>query len=222
MNEEILKERPRRRYNKSRYNIEEAATFINRKSANDQINIIENNLDINLGPDMQRGIKSAYDDVSYILKTDDLLNSFTLVKTVYEALFGDTTGFEEFINYKQVLAYASYSRMRYRLAIFNHFGFLKEVFINNTELLIPKFFDKITTFDIYRILSVINFNNLGDFINYVNGLNCNVKDKFHSIKIDEDEMRELDSELMDTLQSLKKKNSFLKLMESKRKNNSEV
>lgn len=173
-------------------------------------------LEIEVDNNLKNNIISAYLDEYCSLKSGDVLKSFVFIKNVYESVFGSIEGFNEFINGKKAYSYSSYSRLRYRLAIFNHFGFLKEVFVNYPELLVSKFFDKVTTLDIYKILLYNNFSSIEEFIKYVESLSFDDRENIHKQEVNQEEVRELDNELMESLTKIRKKNNFIRMMRKKK------
>lgn len=171
---------------------------------------------IEVDNNLRNNIVSAYLDEYYSLKSGDVLKSFIFIKYVYESIIGSGEDFNEFINSKKPYSYSSYSRLRYRLAIFNHFGLLKEVFLDYPELLVSKFFDKVTTLDIYKILSNNSFNSIEDFLEYVNNLSVFDKEKIFKQEVNQEEVVLLDRELMENLIKFRKKNNFIRMMMKKK------
>jgi len=182
-----------------------------------EVLMVKEQLGINLSRSTVVSIESAFFDTSYNIKISDIKNSLSFIKLVYIALFGDIEGLDDFINSKRIYGYATYSRMRIRLAIFNHFGFLKEAFTIKPELLISKFFNDISTSDIYKVLSTNKFNSLDEFISYVNRLTFSEKEELRKTQVSGEVFKELDDELMKELKSLSNKNAFLKMMNKSKK-----
>ena len=182
-----------------------------------EIELVEKELSIQISDFMRTNIVSAYQDTSYVLKLNDLKNSMMLIKLVYYAIYGSIEGLDDFINSRKVFAYSSYHRMNIRLAIFNHFNFLEDVFVNKPELLISKFFNSVSTTDIYKILSLNKFNDLDEFITFVKSLTHSEKEEIHSIQINKEVFAEISLEFKGSLKTLKKRNVFLKMMNSRKK-----
>ena len=178
-----------------------------------EVLMVKEQLGINLSRSTVVSIESAFFDTSYNIKISDIKNSLSFIKLVYIALFGDIEGLDDFINSKRIYGYATYSRMRIRLAIFNHFDFLKEAFVSKPELLISKFFNDISTSDIYKVLSTNKFNSLDEFISYVRKLTFVDKEELRKVEVSGEVFKELDDEL----KSLSNKNAFLKMMNKSKK-----
>lgn len=197
---------------KNHVNVSMAVNDLIYDTVENEVKKVNEEMGINLSRNMIVTLHTVFRDDSFVVKSDDFVKSIGFVKTVYFSLNGDLEGLEDFVNSRKCLAYSSYCRLRVRLAIFSHFGFLKEVFFNKTDLLISKTFDDVTTFDIYRILSNNKFNSLEEFISYVNELSHTDKESLQNIPVSSEDVKILDEELMANLNSLKKKNAFIKMM----------
>lgn len=176
-----------------------------------EIEKISSELGVNVSNKIRNIIENAYYN-DFSLKLGEIYKVIRFVKEVYISIFGNVDGFEKYLENNSVLLCTNYAQVQFRTAIFNHFGLLKEVFINDAELLTNSY-TMVTTKDFYRILYLRSINTIEEFKEFALRVSPNNLNKMRkSCEVNREMMLQFYSELMDDLKSLKRKNKFLYMM----------
>ena len=146
----------------------------------------------------------------------EIYNVLKFLKIVYLSIFGTTDGLEDFLSERKELLSSGVNCIRRRLAIFTHFGLLKEVFVENTKYITADF-TLVTTKDIYRMFSLGVINDLEGFYESAKFLSSQELDRLrNAIEVSDDTLVSLVKEMQDSLIRIRKKSVFLHTMSKKK------
>lgn len=144
-------------------------------------------------------------------KLQGILDNIDFVDSILNAFGYNDEEKREFI-YKNVrIVLGDYKNFRYRLAIFNHFGFLKEVFFEkyrllNLELDIIHGFN---TSNLYSVCMDNQFSNLDEIEEIISRMKqTDLLEHKKNCPYNEESMRSLDAKLIQDLKRLKFKNDL--------------
>ena len=173
-------------------------------------------------PNMTRNfyqfVYSSYASEYSVLDRNEMTNLISFIKFVYVSINGTEEGFEEFIDKNNVLCRSKYGDFRFRLALFNHYGFLDEVIEKGYLMLTREYNNIFTTRALYGAMSKQEFKSIDEIRNYLYNLSITEMEELkREYPLEPQEQMILDEELMETLQKRGKKSKFVHLMTAKRK-----